>query len=782
MRVSSYLVIAVLVAALGGLALGALLIERQRLSDEDNQALGLRMQQQHALERFSDHTRQLLISIDLLFGSEETYMLEPSSSQLAAALKLSAMVQESLTENDRVEKEQLGAIRKNLTELAGEVADIRHQTQRSILRVSPEQLTRVDDIAQMLVESLTLLRMQFSENLEEQRALGTGSRLRSDVLVPLAVIFYLLSAVAVLWWGSRSVNRPVSQFVASLQEKVAHNRALIESIPDTILVFDRNAGITSLKFGAGFPGTVLREGFSWEDLERTLGDTQAEEAVGKMLTCLDQGTAQQFDITFGEEGDELFYEARTTAINSNELVMIVRDLTAKRQAESRIRHLAYHDGLTGLLNRRAFTENLTQHMEAASVPPSALFFIDVDRFKTINDTHGHDAGDAVLQHVSRCLAEFLRPGDTRGSWGRGETEWSARLGGDEFVVLLPNVADPETAGSIARRLLAAISKPIEHGAVQLGITVSIGVAVCPSHGDTGETLLSHADLAMYKAKGAGGNSVCLYEHKMGESNQRKLSMEAKLRAALANDDLFLMYQPKISLESGRIVGAEALVRWRDGDLVIPPDEFIPLAEKTGLIVSLGDFVTRSAIDQAAEWRRDGLQLDHVAINVSAAQLKQDDFVSSIQSIAADALLEPSCVNIEITESMLMGQYSSAIMILEELSVLGFTIAMDDFGTGYSSLSYLKDLPLDVLKIDRTFIGGINDSTVEKSIITAIVQLGQTLGLRVVAEGVETADQADYLAQIGCDEFQGYLFSPPLPAQEFRELLVRQATKLQLAVQ
>jgi len=798
MRVSSYLIIAVLVAALGGLALGALLIERQRLFDEDNLALSLRIEQQHALERFSDHSKQLLISIDLLFGSEETYMLEPSRSQLAAAQKLSSMVLKSLIDSDDGEKEQLTGIRDNLDSLAVEVARIRAQTQQSILQVSPEQLMRVDDTAQMIVESLTLLQTQFAENLEEQRALAANSRSLSDLVVPMAVICYLLSAIAVLWWGSRSVSKPISrlsrsarqaleenvpfeitssgpteiqeltnhigQFVASLQEKIVHNRALIEAIPDTILVFDRTAGVTSLKFGTGFPRSILHTGFSWDDLNRTLGRKQSEVVSQKMLACLDEGAAQQIDIALGEEGDELFYEARTISMDSDQLVMIVRDLTSKRQAESRIRHMAFHDGLTGLLNRRAFHENLAQYLNVESVPPCALLFIDVDRFKTINDTLGHDAGDAVLQHVSQSLAKFLRSGDSR---------ISARLGGDEFIVLLPSVGEVSTAKLISERLLGAIATPIEHANTQISVTASMGVAVCPLHGDTSEALLNHADLAMYKAKRAGGNAVCLYENEMGENNKRKLSMESKLRAALGNEDLFLMYQPKVNLESGHIVGAEALVRWRDGETIISPDEFIPLAEKTGLILELGDYVTETAIDQSARWRHAGYQLDHMAINVSAAQLKQENFCSSILSIASQASLEPSSINVEITESMLMGQYSSAIKVLEDLSAQGFTIAMDDFGTGYSSLSYLKDLPLDVLKIDRSFIAGVNESPVEKSIVTSIVQLGQTLGLRVVAEGVETTEQAEYLRQIGCDEMQGYLFSPPLPVGEFTQLLDRQ---------
>lgn|GEM_PF-5741026 len=807
MRVSSYLIVALLVAALGGLALGALFIERQRLFDADNQALSLRVEQQHALERFSDHTRQLLISIDLLFGSEETYMLEPGSAQLEAALKLRSMVEESLGDEDESEKRQLIAVQGHLNALTTEVANIRTQTRRAVLQVSSEQLLRVDNVAQMLVESLTLLERQFSENLNQQRGYVAGSRWRSDLLVPMALVGYLLSVLAVFWWCSRAVSQPVSrlshtarqalednskfsitptgpkevraltdhigQFVASLQDKIAHNNALIEAIPDTILIFDRYAGVKSLNFAAGFPQAILRKGFSWDDFQKALGDSQSVLVKKRMLACLDERTPQMFDIALGEKGDEKHYEARTISINTNELVMIIRDLTSERRAESRIRHMAFHDGLTGLLNRRAFKENLSQHLAVENVPATALLFIDVDRFKTINDTHGHDAGDAVLQHVSHCFAKFLRSEDSRVTMGSGNSQITARLGGDEFIVLLPNVGDEETARTISRRLLGAISTPIEHADIRLSVTASIGVALYPNHGETGEVLLNHADLAMYKAKREGGNTVCLYESAMGESNKRKISMEAKLQAAIENEDLFLLYQPKVELASNCIVGVEALVRWRDGETIVPPDEFVPLAEKTGLILGLGDFVMRTAIAQMAQWRRDGYSLNHVAINVSAAQLKQEDFCSSILSAASLAGLEPSGVNVEITESMLMGQYSSAIKVLEELSSKGVTIAMDDFGTGYSSLSYLKDLPLDVLKIDRAFISGVNQSAIEKSIVTAIVQLGQTLGLRVVAEGVETTEQVDYLAEIGCDELQGYLFSPPVSADELTQLLKRQ---------
>ena len=813
MSIRIHLISLVLFCALGGLALGVFLIDRQYAIKKDRDALTSVQQNQHEVLRLEDQIKQLLIATDLLFGSRETYMLTACIQNAETALKLTneialnAQLKGSYSSSNT---RTAVLLRTQLESLQQEIFSFQESATDADFTNSNAQLDRVDAHTEGLVTSLTDLKAQAQKNLIEIEKQYSQRQSSFDFLAWGAVTVYLASLMASLWLASRAVGGPLaklsalasrtlagkakfvvspegptevrslatnfSELIDSMEHTNEKSNALIQAIPDTLFVVHRRLGIVHIKPGIDTTGAILNSDPDWSVLQELLGEKQSATAAQMVKTCLKTQRQQHSDLALGTDDEQRHFEARATAINENEVVVIIRDLTEKRQAEARIRHMAYHDSLTGLLNRRAFKDALARQLESNMQGNFALFYVDVDRFKGINDTHGHDVGDEALTHVTQCLSSCLRTEDKLGRAQRDTNNLSARMGGDEFVVLLPGIKDAETAQLVATRLQKAVSAPFDTGLANVSVSISIGMALHPQHGEDGATLMHHADLAMFEAKRAGGANSCLYRNDIGDQSQRKLTVETKLKTAIEQGDLFLTYQPKIDLRSREIVGAEALVRWKDGDTIIPPDEFIPVAEETGLILPLGEFVSETAIQQMASWQQQGYPMNTMAINVSAAQLKSDNFYESVLALTSNSGLSPSALNIEITESLLMGQYDNAMRVLTQFREGGFTIAMDDFGTGYSSLSYIKDLPLDILKIDRAFVSGISESSTERAIIGAIIQLGKTLGLRIVAEGIETDEHATFLTKIGCDEAQGYLFSPPVSATAFEELLIAQAAR------
>ena len=441
-----------------------------------------------------------------------------------------------------------------------------------------------------------------------------------------------------------------------------------------------------------------------------------------------------------------------------------RDITAKKRDDARIRHMASHDALTGLPNRTAFSELLNAARESARRHGRALavMFVDLDRFKVINDTLGHEVGDEVLREASRRLRDTLRSSDV-----------VARLGGDEFVVMIPELAEPSHASTAARKVLAALVAPMSISGRELVLTASIGIAIYPEDGLDEQALMKNADAAMYRAKDAGKNN---FKFHGGESDRRaleRLAMETSLRKALDRQEFLLHYQPRVSLASGAVTGVEALVRWRHPELgLVPPGDFITLAEETGAIRDIGRWVLAAACAQAARWRQDGLPEMQMAVNVSARQLASEDFVEHVAEALRVSGLPARCLEIEITETVLAQSVERASQILARISALGVRVALDDFGTGYSSLVQLKRLPIDTLKVDRAFVSDLPHDADDSAIARAIITMGQSLELLVVAEGVETAEQRAFLEAQGCSEVQGYLISRPLPAEECAAFLAR----------
>ncbi len=446
---------------------------------------------------------------------------------------------------------------------------------------------------------------------------------------------------------------------------------------------------------------------------------------------------------------------------TEQLLLHIRRAIEKQLSEKMIRHIEYYDPLTELPNRMLFTERLQQAISQAHRHNQliAVMLLDLDRFKVINDTYEHETGDRLIQVVARRLKSIVREGDT-----------VARLGGDEFLLLFPFLKSAQEATELARRIVKLFNESFVLDSCEIYITASIGISIYPTDGVDTSTLIKNADSSMYHAKGQGGNTYQFYSPALDFKYLTQLTLGNSLRKAVEHKDLLLHYQPQIDLSSGEIFGVEALVRWRHCDWgFIPPEEFIALAEDIGLIIPIGKVIMQQAFTQMKIWRDDGLQLDKIAVNLSVRQFKEKDLIKSISKLLKTCSVDPCLLELEITESIIMQDPEETIETIRKLRSLGISFAIDDFGTGYSSLKYLKYLPVGRLKIAKCFIDGIltdpNDGTIAKTIIN----LAHNLGMKVIAEGVETVEQLEFLRCHGCDEVQGYLFSKPLPAEDITRL-------------
>lgn len=555
---------------------------------------------------------------------------------------------------------------------------------------------------------------------------------------------------------------------AQLREQAS----LLDKAHDAILVRDLDHRILFWNKGA----------------ERLYGWTAAE-AVGQFVNRLLYLDTSSFDVAtrnvfeqdewngelkhIDKEGKEIFIEGHWTLVRDDEgkpksILAINTNITQRKDAEREIYSLAFYDSLTGLPNRQLLINRLHQIMLAGSRRENncAIFFIDLDNFKAINDTQGHDVGDQLLMQVADRLKRCVRESDT-----------VSRIGGDEFVVVLSDFSNhsidaARQAQSVADNILSAFSEPFDlQGYLHL-TTPSIGATLFKDNSITVEELLKRADLAMYEAKAAGRNIIRFYDPEMQAAVSRRVKIEKELRKALERSEFVLHYQPQVDLSTGKVVGVEALIRWQHPELgMVPPNSFITIAEEVGLIVSMGEWVLRTACAQMKAWHDMGLGQLRVAVNLSARQFSHGSIVEMIRNTLQQSGLEAQYLDLELTESLVMTDVESAIGILEELSGLGIQLSIDDFGTGYSSLAYLKRFPIDVLKIDRSFIKNIPENANEATIALAIISMAHSLGMRVLAEGVETEAQCEFLAKNKCDEIQGFLISKPLSSEELETFIL-----------
>lgn len=514
--------------------------------------------------------------------------------------------------------------------------------------------------------------------------------------------------------------------------------------------------------------------------EMITGYTQ-EEALGKNPSLLKSGRHdaafyRDFWETLNREGSwqgEIWNQRKNgevypewlsiTALQDaqgepSQYIALFSDITSIKQSQLQLEHLAHHDPLTDLPNRLLFEDRLEHAITQAKRQHNhlAVLFLDLDRFKTINDSLGHAVGDALLVQVAKRLQHLLRENDT-----------AARLGGDEFTILAENLEDPSYTAVIASKIQNQFKKPFDVFGRTLHVTASIGISLYPEDGEDVSNLTKNADAAMYQAKENGRNSYRFYTSELTQLAFDRLLMETELRTALKEQQLLLFYQPQFSLSTGKMTGIEALLRWNHPRLgLISPNQFIPLAEETGLIYEIGLWTLEEACTQTRKWSQMGLFAGRMAVNLSVRQIMQTDLILRFEEIIDQTGCPPKQLQFEVTEGIFMGQMDLSIPVLDVFKQLGVTIAIDDFGTGFSSLSYLKQLPIDKLKIDRSFIQELPDNSDDVAISQSIISLGQTLGLEIIAEGVETEAQQNLLKSMGCQEVQGYLYDKPMPAGEF----------------
>ncbi len=513
---------------------------------------------------------------------------------------------------------------------------------------------------------------------------------------------------------------------------------------------------------------------SYESLLHWIYNEDQQSLLDALHTLSLSGGNFQTDHRFRHNDEICFahHSIKTTQDSDGQIISLLgtlQDITKRKRDEDRICRLAFYDNLTGLPNRTLLLDRLSVAIQQAERKKQrcALIFLDIDNLKKINDTLGHSAGDQLLLEISKLLKDKIRKGDAAGSIKKT----LSRFGGDEFVILLSEIRHPPDAAYVAERIIDSMKQSFSVMKQEIFMTLSIGIGVYPEDGTTPELLLKNADTAMYHAKSAGRNSFKFYTKSMNEESLKILVLENHLRRALPLREFFLNFQPKIDLQTGAIAGAEVLVRWKgpNGEL-IPPGKFIPLAEQNGLIVPIGKWIFTEACRQHLEWLQKGLPPIRLSINVSGRQFLEKDFIPFVAESIEETGIKPGYIDIEVTESFIMKNVEERIKNLSALKNIGISLSIDDFGTGYSSLNYLVRFPLDYLKVDRSFLVDIQKNRGHMTVTTAIISLAQNLNLRVIAEGVETVEQMDFLQKTKCDQVQGFLLSRPVSAGKMEQLL------------
>jgi diguanylate cyclase (GGDEF)-like protein len=559
-----------------------------------------------------------------------------------------------------------------------------------------------------------------------------------------------------------------SRAFLKLRQSEAKNDALLNAIPDLIFRVNKDGVFLEARGPREIGYLRPSEGFLGKRLDEVLPKEIAQKAMYHLKRALQSQETQFFDYELNLKDGKRCYEARIVVSGEDEVLAIVRDMTDRKKAEEEIRRLAYYDGLTGLPNRVMLRDRLEQAIRNAerSGKKVAVMFLDLDHFKRINDTLGHPLGDVLLQRVGDRLLTCTRSTDTVARIpGDEQKPTVARMGGDEFIVLLAEMQNVQHVALIAQRIVHSLSQPFSIGAHEIFTSSSIGITVYPLDSTSPEVLLKYADTAMYQAKEKGRNNFQFYTASMNAAAVERFTIENQLRKALARNEFELYYQAQLDNCSRKICGVEALVRWNHPERgLVAPLSFIPLAEETGLIVPIGQWIIRSACAQTRAWQKAGFAPIQVMLNISGVQLRQSNFVESVFQILTDVGLDPQHVEFELTESVIMENAETAIATFRALKEKGIQLCIDDFGTGYSSLSYLRKFPIHTLKIDRSFVQDLVHDPQSAAIIKSIISLAHNLNLSVVAEGVETQEQMAFLQECGCDQAQGFYIHVPEPSE------------------
>ncbi len=553
-------------------------------------------------------------------------------------------------------------------------------------------------------------------------------------------------------------------------------RGLIRAVPDLIFIVNAKGEVEEGLSGPDATHTLQLKALttaSQVNFYPCENDDRARECIKR---ALETGKPQVYEHSL--EGLDIELETRFVARDKNSVLAIVRDITERKSSEEKIYNLAYYDELTELPNRQLFSQSLERTIQIAQRDDEkfAILFIDLDRFKRINDTLGHSIGDELLKQVARRLESCTRSGDSVARLDPTDEDGGiklARLGGDEFVIILYGIDSEDIVATIASRIITVLTPPFSCEGHQFVVTPSIGIALYPEDGQNGEQLLMNADSAMYRAKFSGRNNYKFYSETMRTKSLHRLDLENEIRKAIDDEQFELYYQPKVDAETWALVGAEALLRWFHQERgEIGPADFIPVAEETGLIVPIGQWVLREACKQVKVWSTAPTGVLPVSVNISPHQFHADSLIEDVLGAASDAGIDIRLLELEITESVLLQDLDTTLDALQRLKDAGVSLSVDDFGTGYSSLSYLKRFPIDTIKIDRSFVKDLDTDLDDAAICAAILAMSQQLGLNVVAEGVETEEQLAFLRRHGCNQIQGFLCSKPLSAENFSAMLVK----------
>jgi diguanylate cyclase (GGDEF)-like protein/PAS domain S-box-containing protein len=588
---------------------------------------------------------------------------------------------------------------------------------------------------------------------------------------------YLLKGRLSAYSWPEAVTRVIERaaYTESLFEQNERAQVTLNSIGDAVMSTDVAGNVTYLNIVAQtLTGWSQHEaaGHPLEDVFRIIDGTTRAQALNPMEFAIRENKTVSLTpncVLIRRDGAESPIEDSAAPIHDRQgrvtgAVMVFHDVSAARAATLRMAYLAQHDGLTDLPNRILFNDRLTEAMGLASRyrRQLAVLFLDVDRFKHVNDSLGHDIGDRLLQSIAQRLLGCVRASDT-----------VSRQGGDEFVILLSELTHAQDATVCADKILEALRAPHRIDEYDVQVTASIGIVTYPDDGTNCETLMKHADFAMYHAKDNGRDNRQFFKQDLNLRAVKRQSLEDSMRHALEREEFSVHYQPKVNLESGEIVGVEALIRWLHPDLgLVSPAEFIPIAEECGLMVPIGRWVMGQACHQAQAWQEIGLAPIRIAVNISAAELRARDFLRGVGVILEETGLDPHLLELELTETFLVQDSTAMAAVLHNLKGLGLKLALDDFGTGYSSLNHLKRFPIDTLKIDRSFVRGITTNSDDASIVCAVISMGKNLHMRVIAEGVETREQLTFLQDRECPFGQGYYFSRPLTGKACTQLLRR----------
>lgn len=550
-----------------------------------------------------------------------------------------------------------------------------------------------------------------------------------------------------------------AQAQVTLKEKMLET--IFEAIPDLFFLMEPNGTICDYHTSNTSDLYVSPSQFIGRNMSDVLPDDVANKFKTHINKSLMQDKITSFDYELAMPSGLLYFEARISHLKKpNQVMVIIRDITEQHKSDQIIRHQAYFDSLTLLPNRFLSLDRLSQILVEAerNDEKAAILFLDLDDFKKVNDSLGHEVGDEILVKSAHRLQQVLRKEDTVG-----------RLGGDEFIILLKGLTDHQDALAVAENLLNLFRQPFKIDHRELILTLSIGVAIYPKDGSCASDLLRSADTAMYQAKALGRNTYSFFTPEMNIVMQRRFEIEEQMRGALERNEFELHFQPQLDVKSASIIGAEALLRWHNPVLGnITPDEFIPIAEHTGLIVAMGEYVIKQALSVLSLWQKSDQKNYTMAVNLSPRQFIDNELIPFIKKVLSDTGTRPTTLELEITEGVLMSGQSYIHDALISINALGIKLSMDDFGTGYSSLSYLRQYPFDVLKIDRSFINGITINKADCDLVKAAIAMSHSLGLTVIAEGVETKEQLQLLERLGCDIVQGYYFSKPIPAVQLLE--------------